>query len=127
MVLGGQEPTYVARAENVEIRTTLERKACFCSPRALKKTSKIDEKAIVRAFYVEVFFQLPKKSVSERSGSSLGEFLYQKSKILDAKAVPKNYWIAGVGASGALLRALLGPKWARMAPRAPQEPPRPPK
>ena len=56
MVLGGQEPTYVARAENVEICTTLERKPCFCSPRAFKKTSKIDEKSILRAFYVEVFF-----------------------------------------------------------------------
>ena len=60
MVLGGQEPTYVARAENVKICTTLKRKPCFCLPRALKKQSKINEKSILRAFYVEVFFNTPK-------------------------------------------------------------------
>ena len=81
MVLGGQEPTYVARAENVEICTTLKRKPCFCSPRAFKKPSKIDKKSILRAFYVEVFFQHSKKSVSERSGSPVVDFLTQKGKF----------------------------------------------
>ena len=89
MVLGGQEPTYVARAENVEICTTLERKPCFCSPRAFKKPSKIDEKSILRAFYVEVFFQHSKKSVSERSGSSLVDFSTQKRKFWTPKRTPK--------------------------------------
>ena len=89
MVLGGQEPTYVARAENVEICTTLERKPCFCSPRAFKKPSKIDEKSILRAFYVEVFFQHSKKSVSERSGSPVVDFLTRKRKFWTPKRTPQ--------------------------------------
>ena len=89
MVLGGQEPTYVARAENVEIFTTLERKPCFCSPRAFEKTSKIDKKSILKAFYVEVFFQHSKKSVSERSGSSLVDFSTQKRKFWTPKRSQK--------------------------------------
>ena len=90
MVLGGQEPTYVARAENVEICTTLERKPRFCFPRAFKKPSKIDEKSILRAFYVEVFFQHSKKSVSERSGSPVVDFLTQKGKFGTPKRSPKS-------------------------------------
>ena len=78
MVLGGQEPTYVARVANVKICTTLKRKPCFCFPRAFKKPPKIDEKSILRAFYVEVFFQHPKKSLSEPSRGPLGEFLTKK-------------------------------------------------
>ena len=107
MVLGGQEPTYVARAENVEICTTLKRKPCFCSPRAFKKPSKIDEKSILRAFYVEVFFQHPKKSLPEPSRGPLGDFLLQKSKILDPQNGPKKCTIAGVVASCALFKTLL--------------------
>ena len=50
-------------------------------------------------------------------------FFNPKKKILDPKTDPQNYTIAGMGASGALLTALLGPKWARMASRTPQRPP----
>ena len=78
MVLGGQEPTYVARTENVEICTTLERKPCFCCPRALEKPSKIDEKSILRAFYVEVFFQHPKNRSLSSPEALLDNFLTKK-------------------------------------------------
>ena len=59
MVLGVQEPTYVARAENVKICTTLKRKPCFCLPRTLEKPPKIYQKSILTASYVEVVFQHP--------------------------------------------------------------------
>ena len=89
MVLGGQEPTYVARAENVKNCTTLKRKPCFYLPRAFKKPSKIDEKSILRAFYVEVFFQHPKKSLPEPSRGPLGEFFTKKIKFWTPKRTPK--------------------------------------
>ena len=77
MVLGVQEPTYVARAENVKIGTTLKRKPCFCFPGTFEKPSKIDEKSILRAFYVEVFFQHPKNR-SLSSPEALLDNFYQK-------------------------------------------------
>ena len=90
MVLGVQEPTYVARAENVKIYTTLKRKPCFDLPRAFEKPSKIDEKSILRAFYVEVFFQHPKKSLSEPSRGPLGEFFNKKVKFWTPKRPSKS-------------------------------------
>ena len=78
MVLGVQEPTYVARAENVKIGTTLERKPCFCLPGASEKPSKIDEKSILRAFYVEVFFQHPKNRSLSSPEALLDNFLTKK-------------------------------------------------
>ena len=69
--------------------------------------AKIDEKSMLRAFYVEVFFQHPKKSLSEPSRGPLGEFFNQKSKILEPKTDLKNYGIAGVVASCALFKTLL--------------------
>ena len=62
----------------------------FAPPRAFKKPSKIDEKSILRAFYVEVFFQHSKKSVSERSGSPVVDFLTQKGKFGTPKRSPKS-------------------------------------
>ena len=56
MVLGGQEPTYVARAENVKMCTPLKRKPFFCVARKSQNHPKFDKKSILRAFYVEVFF-----------------------------------------------------------------------
>ena len=90
MVLGGQEPTYVARVANVKICTTLERKPCFCFPRAFKKPPKIDEKSILRGFYVEVFFQHPKKSLSEPSRGPLGECFRKNVKFWTPNRSPKN-------------------------------------
>ena len=81
MVLGVQEPTYVARAENVKIGTTLKRKPCFCLPGASEKPSKIDEKSILRAFYVEVFFQHPKNRSLSSPEALLDIFLTKKSNF----------------------------------------------
>ena len=89
MVLVGQEPAYVARAENVKICTSLKRKPCFYLPWAFNKPSKINEKSILKAFYVEVFFQHPKKSLSEPSRGPLGEFVNKKIKFWTLKTGPK--------------------------------------
>ena len=102
MVLGVQEPTYVARAENVKIGTTLKRKPCFCFPGASEKPSKIDEKLILRAFYVAIFFQHPKNR-SLSSPEALLDNLLTKTQNFDPKNSPQKLFHSG---GGGLLRAL---------------------
>ena len=78
MVFGIQEPTYVATTENVKIGTTLKRKPCCCLPGASEKPSKIDEKSILRAFYVGVFFQHQKNRSLSSPEALLYNFLTKK-------------------------------------------------
>ena len=81
MVLGVQEPTYVARAENVKIGTTLKRKPCLCLPGASEKPSKIVEKSILRAFYVEAFSQHTKNHSLSSPEALSDHFLATKIKF----------------------------------------------
>ena len=59
MTFGVQETTYVASRQNVKICTTLKRKPCFRVPRTPNKPPKIDQKSVLRVFYVEAFFEHP--------------------------------------------------------------------
>ena len=54
--LGAQEATYLKIPENVKIVPTLKRKPRFGLPRGAQNGTTIEEKSILRAFYVEVFF-----------------------------------------------------------------------
>ena len=56
MLFGVQERTYVARVENVKISFSLSRKQHFGLPRGSQNPSKIDQKSILTASYVEVVF-----------------------------------------------------------------------
>ena len=54
-----QEPTYVARAENVKMCTTLKRKRCFCLPRTPKNFPKStknrsQERSMLRSFLTPI-------------------------------------------------------------------------
>ena len=56
----------------MKIVPTLKRKPRFCFPRGPRNPPKIDQKSILRAFCVEVFFRHPLRRLSEASRSPLG-------------------------------------------------------
>ena len=60
-----QEGTYLKIAENVKIWSTLKRKPYFWGSGASQNPPKIDEKSMLRAFYVELNFWLSKKSLPD--------------------------------------------------------------
>ena len=57
--------TYVKIAENVKIVPPPTRKPLFSFPRAPQDPSKIDQKAVPREIYVQMYFQHPLKAPPE--------------------------------------------------------------
>ena len=67
------------------------------------------------------FFNTPKNR-SQSAPEALLLIFQPKKENFGPQNGPKKLVDSGGGASGALLTALLGPKWARMASRTPQRP-----
>ena len=86
--LGFQDLSYLKISKNVTIVPTLKRKPRFCSPKGAQNLPKIDNKSILRGFYVGVVFRYPFERALEPSRRPFGADLSKISKILGPKMAP---------------------------------------